>query len=215
MHSYVQQLTSFLYECVEKNLIPKFLKFHIPSNGCFNHEMVRNFQGRLLTQELKKTRRKKMDFETKLQRNWSKLQGSVKEFLWPSIRFFVRWHCRLEMSKSKTQLLRKMHNLCFEQDRPELNTNAYLTVLDNISVPQMVEKVLEYGPRHTVQKKLNEQHFLANIDTLLSDCISQNIEAKMINQSNSLKVGSTNKMRETRQNNEIIEVKKRLKDNDI
>ena len=128
-----------------------------------------------------------------MQQSRSKIESSVKESLWPKIWFHVRWHCRHEMSKSKTQLLRKLHNLCSEQDRPELNTSGYLTVLDNISVPQVVEKVLRYGPRHPVQTKFNEQHFLANIDILLSDCISQNVEAKVINQNNSLTVGYTNK----------------------
>ena len=136
----------FLSECVEKKVIPKFLKFRIPNNGCFDHEMVRTFQGRLLKQELKKTRMKKVDYETKLQQSRGKIQSSMKESLWPSIWFHVRWHCRHEMSKSKTQLLRKLHSLCSEQDRPELNTIGYLTVLDNISAPQIVEKVLQYGP---------------------------------------------------------------------
>ena len=56
-----------------------------------------------------------------------------------------------EMSQSKIQLLRKLHNLCSEQDRPEPNTNIYLTVLDNVSVLQIVENVLRYVPRHPVQ----------------------------------------------------------------
>ena len=141
---------SFLSDCVEKKVKPKCLKFRIPSNGCFNHEIVRNFRGKLLKRELKKTRMKKMDSETKLQQSWGRIKSSVKESLWPSISFYVRCHCIHEMSKAKTQLSRKLHSLCSE-DSPELNTNGYLTIVDNILVPQNVEKVLRYGPRHPVQ----------------------------------------------------------------
>ena len=173
--SYVQlqnniQRVSFLSECVDKKFIPNFLKFRIPSNGCFNHAIFQSFQSWLSKQELKRKRIKKKDSATKLQQNRSKIQSLVTESLWPSIWFHVRWHCRHEMSKSRIQLLQKLHNLCSEHERPELNIKGYLTVLDNISVPQIVEKVLRYGPGQPVQMKFYEQHFVANNDILLSDC---------------------------------------------
>ena len=73
-------------------------------------------------------------------------------------------------------------------------------MLDNISGPQNLEKFLPYGTKDPVQTKVSEQHFLANIDILLSYCKSQKMDAKVINQITSLMVGYTNKMQETRQN---------------
>ena len=118
------------------------------------------------------------------------------------------------MRRSTTQLLRKLHNLCSEQDRPELNKSGCLTVLDNISVPQIVEKVLRYCPRHPVQRNFIEQLFHANNDILMSDCISQNVEAKVIDHIHSLMVGYTNKRLEMRRN-ETFKIKKWLNDHDI
>ena len=42
----------FLKNCKRADLTPRFLKFRIPSNGCFDENSVRNFQRQLLKKEL-------------------------------------------------------------------------------------------------------------------------------------------------------------------
>ena len=42
----------FLENCKRAELIPNFLKFRIPSNGCFDEKTVHDFQRQLLSKEL-------------------------------------------------------------------------------------------------------------------------------------------------------------------
>ena len=45
---------SFLEKCRDANIIPKFLKFRVPNNGCFSDSSVKDFQRRLLHKEIGK-----------------------------------------------------------------------------------------------------------------------------------------------------------------
>ena len=47
-----QQRILFLTSCLKNELIPKFLNFRVPSNGCFDPTTVHNFQRRLLRKEI-------------------------------------------------------------------------------------------------------------------------------------------------------------------
>ena len=42
----------FLQRCLNNQLIPRFLNFGIPENGCFEETIVRNFQRKLLRREM-------------------------------------------------------------------------------------------------------------------------------------------------------------------
>ena len=50
----------FLENCKRADVIPKFLKFRIPNNGCFDDNSIHNFQKQLLNKELQ---RAKTDFQ--------------------------------------------------------------------------------------------------------------------------------------------------------
>ena len=39
---------NFLENCLKANIVPRFLKFRIPANGCFDDKAVLDFQLRLL-----------------------------------------------------------------------------------------------------------------------------------------------------------------------
>ena len=41
----------FLDNCLKAEIIPNFLRFRIPNNGCFDERSVRDFQRRLLRKE--------------------------------------------------------------------------------------------------------------------------------------------------------------------
>ena len=49
----------FLKQCLDNRLIPRFLRFKVPSNGVFNDEAVHSFQLRLLRNELTCARKSK------------------------------------------------------------------------------------------------------------------------------------------------------------
>ena len=51
-----RQRIRFLTSCLKNDLIPKFLNFRVPNNGCFEATTVHNFQRRLLRKEISTAR---------------------------------------------------------------------------------------------------------------------------------------------------------------
>ena len=47
----------FLDNCKSSDVIPRFLKFRIPNNGCFDDASIHSFQIRLLKNEIHKAKR--------------------------------------------------------------------------------------------------------------------------------------------------------------
>ena len=43
---------NFLENCLRSDIIPKFLRFRVPNNGCFDDKSVHDFQKRLLRKEI-------------------------------------------------------------------------------------------------------------------------------------------------------------------
>ena len=43
---------AFLEDCKRADIIPRFLKFRIPNNGCFDQKSVHDFQRNLLRKEI-------------------------------------------------------------------------------------------------------------------------------------------------------------------
>ena len=50
------QRINFIVSCRAADITPRFLRFRVPDNGCFEPTVVRNFQRKLLNQELKRAR---------------------------------------------------------------------------------------------------------------------------------------------------------------
>ena len=49
----------FIEKCLQADIIPRFLKFRVPENGCFEPTVVHNFQCNLLKVELSKAKKTK------------------------------------------------------------------------------------------------------------------------------------------------------------
>ena len=43
----VSMRIKFLEKCIKSDIIPRFLRFNIPNNGCFQQKEVHNFQKKL------------------------------------------------------------------------------------------------------------------------------------------------------------------------
>ena len=53
-----EQRVVFLGNCKKADIIPKFLKFRIPNNGCFDNDAVHAFQKKITTKGNSKVERK-------------------------------------------------------------------------------------------------------------------------------------------------------------
>ena len=68
-----------------------------------------------------------------------------------------------------------MKKLSEKQDRPLKNLDERaVRILDRVILPLWVREVLSVGPKHPVRDKLNEIHFLADIDSFLSSELKLN-----------------------------------------
>ena len=56
----------FLENCKRADIIPKFLQFRVPNNGCFDGTSIHNFQKQLLNEELQKAKNDSQTLTTTL-----------------------------------------------------------------------------------------------------------------------------------------------------
>ena len=76
---------NFLESCLRADIVPNFLRFRVPNNGCFDDKSVHDFQKRLLRKEIFAA---KQDLDTgkqKLSEKRKDLQSRVAHKLIPSI----------------------------------------------------------------------------------------------------------------------------------
>ena len=92
----------FLDNCKHADVIPRFLKFRIPNNGCFHEKTIHDFQLQLLKKELQKAKVELKSLQEKLDEKRCCLKAVVPRKCLPSIALytrFVRWNTRSEQLK--------------------------------------------------------------------------------------------------------------------
>ena len=91
---------SFIEECRKAGIIPRFLKFRIPNNGCFEPTVVHNFQLRLLKQELNKAITTKTHHAEMVAEKRSRLKENLPAKLILSVILFSR----IQITETRTQV---------------------------------------------------------------------------------------------------------------
>ena len=77
--------TNFLVECRNSDIIPKFLHFRIPKNGCLDDQTVHNFQRSLLHKEIGKAILQNKLCESRLCESRQQLKSVLPRKCLPSI----------------------------------------------------------------------------------------------------------------------------------
>ena len=96
---------------------PKFLKFRIPTNGCFDSNSVKEFQRKLLYKELLKAKSDQKHSSERVAEKRSALQAAVPAKWLPSIAFHTRLQ-RIELRKKQMKTHnKKLQNLSAEQEQ--------------------------------------------------------------------------------------------------
>ena len=80
--------------CKASDIIPKFLNFRIPQNGCFDNSTVHTFQKSLLNKELIKAKEDLQNVQCKLELKRSALRDRVPVKCIPSIVLYTRLYRR-------------------------------------------------------------------------------------------------------------------------
>ena len=158
----------FLEDCLRNDVIPNFLRFRIPENGCFEPTIVHNFQRRLLKAELSKSIDDKNNAEIKLTQSRAALKLKCPAYLLPSVILYLRHFSTIERERVDERLKTKLANLAIKQERPLRNTDNAVKVMCDVKIPQYVLDLLSFGPKHPVKDKFNEVDFLADMDLIIS-----------------------------------------------
>ena len=176
---------SFIEECRKADIIPRFLKFRIPNNGCFEPTVVHNFQLRLLKQELNNAITTKTQHAETVAEKRSLLKDSLPAKLIPSVILFSR----IKISETRKLVAnthsKKLENLSSQQERPlfEVHDTVKLVDLDQ-NPPQYVLDTLALGPNNSILDKFSQKEMLADLDILLKKCQTDKVASEVINDIN-------------------------------
>ena len=207
---------SFLEECCEADIIPRFLIFRITNNGCFEPTVVHNFQAKLLKTELNKAKKSIEKHAKAVADKRIALQSVVPDKLVPSVVLF----CRIEVSNTKEELMEKhsnkLQNLSREQERPLFNVHdtVKLVELDEVP-PKYVLDTLALGPNNSILDKFNSKEMLAELDILLKKCQSSQVSSQIINDINAATIKYIKACSNQKSPRSLIMTKKYLMEKDL
>ena len=100
----------FLDTCLKSDIIPKFLKFRIPNNGCFDDRSVTDFQRRLLRKEIVAAKTSYSSTTNILDEKRSTLIASVRDELLPSVALYSRIERKAFRKDSEDTHAKKLEN---------------------------------------------------------------------------------------------------------
>jgi len=206
----------FLQNCKQADIVPHFLKFRVPNNGCFDDQSIKQFQQKLLHKEIVKARedQKSRISELSEQRNTIKQNAPIKTI--PSIVLFTRLN-RIETRKQqKATHDKKLSAWSKEQERPLFSVdNTVLAYELDAPPPEYVMKTLSLGPKNAVLDKFDPKDVLAELDELLVHCKNHKVSNETITDINIKTLNYIKKCRRMKSCRNITMTKKYLKDNEL
>ena len=162
---------SFLEKCRDSDIIPKFLLFKIPSNGCFDQTSVHNFQNGLLVKEIGKAKVTFLECQVRLEEKRRILRVKVPYILLPSVVWYSRGERRRNRKTVESKHEKKLKYLSLLQEKPLFNViNTVKTYDVDVPIPNYVLQTLSMGPRSPVLDKFNEKDVLSELDSFLNFC---------------------------------------------
>ena len=176
---------NFLNSCLQADIVPRFLKFRVPKNGCFEPTIVHNFQKRLLKEECNKAKKAREVHDATVKDIRDALKFSVHRRYLPSIIVHSRLKVRMERNEVILTQSQKLDNLSKEQNRPLFQLHDTVRLLDvDVPVPKYVLDTLSMGPKNSVLTKFDPKCFLAEMDVLLNNLQNSDITNETINNIN-------------------------------
>ena len=115
----------FIENCLKSSIIPRFLKFRIPNNGCFDEKSVHDFQLRLLRKELFVANGDRQKMIDKLHHARDELKHKAPSKSIPSIILHSNIDIRNLRKSQKSKLDNKLFRLSDEQERPLFERGKY------------------------------------------------------------------------------------------
>ena len=158
----------FLEKCLINDVIPNFLRFRIPENGCFEPTIVQKFQRRLLKAELGKARSIFEHAINRLNDARCVLKENCRVLLLPSVILFIRYHRRVTNGEISARHHKKLQELATKQEKPLRNIKNTVRLMCDINLPQYASDLLSFGPKHPIRDNFDDMNFPADMDLLQS-----------------------------------------------
>ena len=180
----------FIEKCFQADIIPRFLKFRIPENGCFDPTVVHNFQRNLLKVELSKARKQKKTHANVIEAKRTLLRNKVPSKFIQSIVFHTRNSVKQTKLDVQCTLVQSTHSkklsaLSKEQQRPLFDVHDTVKVcVNDIKPPQYVIDTLALEPRNAVLDEFDPKETLAQIESLLYNCKKNKVSDEIMNDIN-------------------------------
>ena len=211
-----RQRIIFLERCNRAEIIPRFLKFRIPNNGCFDQKLIHEFQKRLLIKELVHAKRDLASSKENLATPRKQLSVLAPYKMLPSIIVYTRLD-RLEVKALHSKkLIKKLNRLSEEQKRPLFNVKNTV-LLHNVSKepPKYVMETLQLGPKNSTLERFDENNVLAELDTLLNFCKRKEVNEDVISDINVKTLAYIKNCRKQKSPRHIHLTKRYLKENGL
>ena len=149
----------FLEKCLINHVIPNFLRFRIPENGCFEPTIV---------QTPLEARRIFEHAINRLNDARSVLKENCPVFLLPSVILFLRYHRRVTNGEISARHHKKLQELATKQERPLRNIKNTVRIMCDINLLQYASDLLSFGPKHPIRDKFDDMNSPADMDLLQS-----------------------------------------------
>ena len=207
---------NFLETCKKSGLIPDFLRFRIPTNGCFDDNSVKEFQRKLLYKEILKAKEDSKLADQRLAQKRKALLNGVPSKWLPSIAVYTRAHRQEVRKKQLTTHNKKLLKLSTAQEQPLFNVkNTVLTYELDVNPPSYVMETLALGPKNAVLDKFNPHDALAELDMLLNYCKANGVSDETITYINVKTLTYINKCKQLKPSRNLIMPKKYLTANNL
>ena len=150
----------FLENCKKSELIPRFLRFRIPNKDSFDDKSVREFQRKLLAQELVKAKQHQKSVAKRVDEKRNAIKSSCTGKMLPSVALYIRKAMVESRKTQKNQHNKKLLALSEEQERPLFSVkNTVVTHELDTEPPSFVLETLSLGPKNAVLDRF-EMYFL-------------------------------------------------------
>ena len=162
---------SFLEKCRNSDIIPKFLNFRVPNNGCFVDSSVKDFQRRLLHREIGKAKTTLNECIARVDEKRSSLKARLPGKCISSVVFHSKRDRRVNKQTVSAKHEKKLINLSLDQEKPLFNVSNTVQFCDvSVNIPDYVKQTLAMGPRNPIMDTFDEKEVLVELDCFLKYC---------------------------------------------
>ena len=125
----------YLESCKHADIIPRFLNFRIPNNGCFDKKSIHDFQCTLLRKEIISAKENHVKLSNRLDEKRKELQQKCPAKCLPSIVFQVGISRNEVTERTQEIHTKKLSQLSEDQNKPLFSVQNTVKMCDLAETP--------------------------------------------------------------------------------